>query len=143
MNINEILGLTILFYGLSFCINMICIDKAHLFDLRASIGFTVTYLALSPLTVFHSIGRTMEAWYQITINKKAIIDTLRAEIEGTKYDSLKDDELYSITGVLSEHLEYAELDSFEAIFQALEDDGYIVADEHGRYHYMEQTGQEE
>lgn len=143
MNINDILGLAILFYGLSFCINMICIDKAHLFDLRASIGFTATYLALSPLTVFHSIGRAMETWYQITINKKAIIDTLRAEIEGTKYESLKDDELYAITGVLSEHLEYAELDSFDAIFQALEDAGYIAADEHGKYHYVEQTGQEE
>lgn len=143
MNINDILGLTILFYGLSFCINMICIDKAHLFNLRASIGFTVTYLALSPLTVFHSIGRAMETWYQITINKKAIIDTLRAEIEGTKYDSLKDDELYAITGVLSEHLEYAELDSFDAIFQALEDAGYIAADGHGNYHFIEQTGQEE
>jgi hypothetical protein len=143
MNINDILILAILFYSLSFCINMICIDKAHLFDLRTSIVFTATYLALSPFTVFHSVGRAMETWYQIAINKKAIIDTLRAEIEGTKYDNLKDSELYAITGVLSEHLEYAELDSFEAIFQALEDDGYIAADEHGRYHYVEQTGQEE
>ena len=143
MNINEILGLAILFYGLSFCINMICVDKAHLFDLRTSIGFTATYFALSPLTVFYSIGRAMETWYQITANKKAIINTLRAEIEDTKYDSLKDDELYAITGVLSEHLEYAELDSFDAIFQALEDAGYIAADEHGRYHFVEQTGQEE
>lgn len=142
MNINDILGLAILFYGLSFYINIICIDKAHLFNLRASIGFAVTYLALSPLTVFHSIGRAMETWYQISINKKAIIDTLRAEIEGTKYESLKDDELYAITGVLSEHLEYAELDSFDAIFQALEDAGYIAADEHGKYHFVEQTGQE-
>lgn len=142
MNINEILGLAILFYGLSFCINMICVDKAHLFDLRTSIGFTVTYFALSPLTVFYSVGRAMETWYQITANKKAIINTLRAEIEDTKYDSLKDDELYAITGVLSEHLEYAELDSFDAIFQALEDAGYIAADEHGKYHFVEQTGQE-
>jgi hypothetical protein len=142
MNINDILILAILFYSLSFCINMICVDKAHLFDLRTSIGFTVTYFALSPLTVFYSIGRAMETWYQITANKKAIINTLRAEIEDTKYDSLKDDELYAITGVLSEHLEYAELDSFDAIFQALEDAGYIAADEHGKYHFVEQTGQE-
>lgn len=143
MDVNNILGLIILFYSLSFCINMICVDKAHLFDLRANIGFTAAYLALSPLTVFHSIGRAMETWYQIVINKKAIIDTLRAEIEGTKYDSLKDNELYAITGVLSEHLEYAELDYFEAIFQALEDAGYIAADAHGNYHFVEQTGQEE
>jgi hypothetical protein len=142
MNINDILILAILFYSLSFCINMICVDKAHLFDLRTSIGFTVTYFALSPLTVFYSIGRAMETWYQITANKKAIINTLRAEIEDTKYASLKDDELYAITGVLSEHLEYAELDSFDAIFQALEDAGYIAADEHGKYHFVEQTGQE-
>lgn len=142
MNINDILGLIILFYGLSFCINMICVDKAHLFDLRTSIGFTIAYFVLSPLTVFYSIGRAMETWYQITVNKKTIINTLRAEIEGTKYDSLKDDELYAITGVLSEHLEYAELDSFDAIFQALEDAGYIAADEHGKYHFVEQTGQE-
>lgn len=143
MNINNILGLVILFYGLSFCINMICVDKAHLFDLRTNIGFTVTYFVLSPLTVFYSVGRAMETWYQIAANKKAIIDTLRAEIEGTKYESLKDNELYAITGVLSEHLEYAELDSFDAIFQALEDAGYIAADEHGRYHFVEQTGQTE
>ena len=143
MNINNILCLIILFYSLSFCINMICVDKTHLFDLKTSIGFTVTYFLLSPLTVFYSVGRAMETWYQITANKKAIIDTLRMEIEGTKYESLKDNELYAITGVLSEHLEYAELDSFEAIFQALEDAGYIAADAHGRYHFVEQTGQEE
>lgn len=137
MNINDILGLAILFYGLSFCINMICVDKVHLFYLKTSVKFTIVYLLLAPLTVFHSVRRAMAA------NKKAIINTLRAEIEGTKYDSLKDEELYSITGVLSEHLEYAELDSFDAIFQALEDAGYIAADEHGRYHYVEQTGQEE
>lgn len=143
MNINDILGLIILFYGLSFCINMICVDKAHLFDFRTSVKFTITYLLLAPLTMFYSVGRAMETWYQIAANKKAIINTLRAEIEGTKYDSLKDDELYAITGVLSEHLEYAELDSFDAIFQALEDAGYIAADEYGRYHFVEQTGQEE
>ena len=142
MNINDILCLIILFYGLSFCINMICIDKAHLFDLRMSARFTIMYFLLSPLTVFYSVGRAMETWYQITVNKKAIINTLRAEIEGTKYASLKDDELYAITGVLSEHLEYAELGSFDAIFQALEDAGYIAADGHGNYHFVDQTGQE-
>jgi len=141
MDFNDFLGLVFSLYCLSFCINMICIDKAHLFDLRVSIVFTITYLILSPLTVFYSVGRAMETWYQITANKKAIIDTLRAEIADTKYNTLSDKDLYSITGVLAENLEYAEFEDFESIFAALEKDGYIVSDNGVKYYFKEQTGQ--
>lgn len=143
MNINDIIGLIILIYALSFCINIICVDKAHLFEFKKSIIFTIVYLVLSPFTVFHSIGKAMEAWYQLVSNKQIIIEALRGEIEDTKYKDLSDEELYEITRILAEHLEYAEFNSFDDIFQALEDAGYIAADEHGRYHYVEQTGQEE
>lgn len=141
MDFNDFLGLVFSLYCLSFCINMICVDKAHLFDLRVSVGFTVTYFVLSPLTVFYSVGRAMETWYQITANKKAIIDTLRAEIADTKYNTLSDKDLYSITGVLAENLEYAEFEDFESIFAALEKDGYIVSDNGVKYYFKEQTGQ--
>jgi hypothetical protein len=143
MNINDILILAILFYSLSFCINMICVDKAHLFEFKKSIIFTIVYLILSPLTMFYSVGKAMETWYQFISNKQMIIDALRAEIEDTKYKDLSDEELYEITRILAEHLEYAEYNSFDDIFQALEDAGYIAADEYGRYHYVEQTGQEQ
>ena len=143
MDINNILGLIILFYSLSFCINIVCVDKARLFEFKKSIVFTIVYLALSPFTMFYSIGKAMETWYQFVSNKQMIIDALRAEIEDTKYKDLSDEELYEITRILAEHLEYAEYNSFDDIFQALEDAGYITADEYGKYHYVEQTGQEE
>lgn len=141
MDFNDFLGLVFSLYCLSFCINIICVDKARLFDLRVSIGFTIAYFVLSPLTVFYSVGRAMETWYQITANKKAIIDTLRAEIADTKYNTLSDKDLYSITGVLAENLEYAEFEDFESIFAALEKDGYIVSDNGVKYYFKEQTGQ--
>ena len=143
MNINDIIGLIILIYGLLLYINIICVDKANLFECRKSIVFTIVYFALSPLTMFYSVGKAMETLYQFISNKQMIIDALRAEIEDTKYKDLSDEELYEITRILAEHLEYAEYNSFDDIFQALEDAGYIAADEYGRYHYVEQIGQEQ
>ena len=64
-------------------------------------------------------------------NKQMIIDALRAEIEDTKYKDLSDEELYEITRILAEHLEYAEYNSFDDIFQALEDAGYQNAEQVG------------
>lgn len=137
----DILGLVISLYVITICINVICVDKGHLFEFMTNPWFTLVYLALSPFTLFYSIGKAMETWYQVSCNKKIIIQTLRAEIAETKYNTLSDKDLYSITGVLAENLEYAELEDFDSIFATLEKDGYIASDDGIKYYFKEQTGQ--
>lgn len=137
-----IIGLIICVYGLIICINFVIVDKCRLFDMKLHIGFTIAYLILSPFTITFSIGQAMLSWYQFIKDKKLIIDTLRAELEDTKYNSLSDADLYSITRVLSADLSYSELETFEDIFNSLESNGWITRSEDGTYHYKEQTGQD-
>lgn len=139
----KIIVLVVGLYIISVCVNYLIIDKARLFDVRVNVGFTIVYLLLSPLVLPHAIGKAMEVWYQVTANKKAIITTIRMEIADTKYDTISDQDLYLITGVLAEHLEYAEMESFEAIFEDLEKNGWIETKDGINYYYVEQTGLEE
>jgi hypothetical protein len=125
------------------CINFIVIDKGRLFDLKLHIGFTIVYIMLSPFTVFYSIGKAVETWYQDIKNLDLIIQTFIMELEHTQYNSLSYKDLKAITIYLSQHLEFSEYDSFYEIFTELERRNVIYADDNENYHFNYQIGQDE
>lgn len=127
----EILIGIIIAYILTIIFNIHYTIKWELVSFKLNLYFTFIYLVLSPVILPFTIGRALLAWYEEIESTKAILQGLRLGVDGTRYEKLSDNDLLSLTDIMAQNTQYIAFDSFEEIFQDLEQKGYIIVDENG------------